>query len=403
MTSHPTAPRWGAGVVPAGISVAGRRGLADSDAMRFPDDVPVLTDGVVTLRPHTIDDAPRVIEQCNDPASIAWTTVPVPYGPAEAGAWINTLIPKGWGDETDLCFAIEHAGRFAGSQSLRPMGGGEAEVGFGLHPDARGKGVMRRALNLLLDWAFGERGYVVIHWRANAGNWASRRTAWSLGFSFGPTIPRLLPQRGERHDGWTGWLGADDPREPTERWLDPPVLQTPLLRLRPWRDDDGARIVHAAGDPVLRHFIPDSPLPRDAEAVPGYLRRVHLMAANNVRLAWCVADPRSDEALGNVALFEFDGPDDAGTAQVGYWAHPEARGRGVMSAAVALAADWSMRGTADGGLGLRRLFLLTAASNTASRRVAERAGFVHVGTERSAAPVGDGGYDDNAIYDRLRD
>jgi RimJ/RimL family protein N-acetyltransferase len=63
-------------------------------------------------------------------------------------------------------------------------------------------------------------------------------------------------------------------------------------------------------------------------------------------------------------------------------------------------ADWGLA-PAPTGFGLRRLFLLTATSNTASRRVAEQAGFVHVGTERGAAPVGEDGFEDNAVYDRL--
>lgn len=373
--------------------------------MRFPDAVPVLSDGAhggVTLRAHRLDDVPRVVEQCNDPLSVAWTTVPTPYGPADATEWIATMIPKAWGDETDLCFAIEHDGRFAGSASLRPHGGGEAEVGFGLHPDARGKRVMRRALDLLLDWGFGEQGYAVVHWRANAGNWASRRTAWAVGFSFGPTIPRLLEQRGERHDGWTGWIGADDAREPRSPWLRVPELETPRLRLRAWQDRDAARIVEAANDPLLRHFIPETPLPREVGAVPDYLHRVHLMAADGIRMAWCVADRETDQALANVALFDLEGPEDEGSGQVGYWAHPDARGRGVMTEALRRVADWSLGRVGEGGLGLRRLYLLTAASNTTSRRLAEQTGFVHVGTERCAAPTGTDGYDDNAVYDRLR-
>ena len=71
----------------------------------------------------------------------------------------------------------------------------------------------------------------------------------------------------------------------------------------------------------------------------------------------------------------------------------------MLSRSVRHVADWALA-PAPRGLGLRRLCLLTAMSNTASRRVAEQSGFVHVGTERSAAPV-DGGYDDNALYDRL--
>jgi RimJ/RimL family protein N-acetyltransferase len=38
------------------------------------------------------------------------------------------------------------------------------------------------------------------------GNWASRRTAWSLGFRFGPTIP--VPAG--RPDRSKAWLGRED-------------------------------------------------------------------------------------------------------------------------------------------------------------------------------------------------
>ena len=42
--------------------------------MRFPHDVPTLTDGVVTLRAHGEDDVRGVLEQSTDPVSQAWTT-----------------------------------------------------------------------------------------------------------------------------------------------------------------------------------------------------------------------------------------------------------------------------------------------------------------------------------------
>ena len=74
-----------------------------------------------------------------------------------------------------------------------------------------------------------------------------------------------------------------------------------------------------------------------------------------------------------------------------------------MSAALRLVTDWALRRTADGGLGARRLYLLTSVRNQGSRRLAERAGFEHVGTERSSAPLAGGGYEDNALYDRLRE
>lgn len=370
--------------------------------MRFPDDVPVLGDGIVTLRAHSADDLARIVEQCNDPESIAWTTVPVPYGESDARDWVGEKIPQGWEAGATQCFAIEHEGRFAGSVDLRSRGHRGAEVGFGLHPEARGKGVMKRAVNLLLDWGFRQQEYAVVTWRANAGNWASRRVVWAAGFHFGETIPGLLEQRGERYDGWTGWITADDAREPQHPWIDVPVLETTRLRLRPWRVDDGVRLVEASNDERLRRFIPASPVPRDLADVPAYLTRVQLGAANGSRIAWCIADRATDQALGNVALFDVEGSDDARTAQVGFWGHPDSRGRGIMTEAVRRVVDWCFE-AAPHGFGVRRLVLFAAVGNTASRRVAEQAGFVHVGTERAAAPTGDGDFDDNAIYDRLRD
>ncbi|HET6694320.1 MAG TPA: GNAT family protein, partial [Pedococcus sp.] len=214
-----------------------------------------------------------------------------------------------------------------------------------------------------------------------------------------PTVPRV--HGGELIDTWTGWTTPGAGRQPRASWPEPAVLETARLRLRPWRAGDSRVLVEASADMQLRHFIPHSPLPRDVGAVPAYLDRIRLAEANGDRLAWCVADRESDAALGNVALFEFDGSPDELTAQVGYWAHPAARGRGVMAEAVRRVADWCLD-PEPAGLGARRLYLLTAASNRASRRVAEACGFEHVGTERLGGPVGNG-YEDSALYDRLRE
>jgi RimJ/RimL family protein N-acetyltransferase len=366
--------------------------------MRFPDDVPTLTDGVVTLRAHSPEDVDRVVEQCADPEFLAWTTVPTPYGKDDAVEWVGTSVPAGWADGSSLGFAVEVSGRFAGSVDLRPRGPAEAEVGYGLHPDARGHGVMHRAVSVLLDWAFELAGYTAVTWRAHVGNWPSRRVAWAAGFHFGPTVPRLLDQRGVRHDAWTGWIGADDTRRPKTRWLDVPVLDSDRLQLRAWRDDDATCLVEASNDARLRRYIPHSPLPRTHAQVPDYLLRLRQAAAEGTRVAWCAADRRTGEALGNMAVFDFEAD---GSAQVGYWAHPRARGRGALSEAARRVADWALAPEPD-GFGLRRLYLLSAVTNAASRRVAEQAGFTQVGVERASAPVG-AGYEDSALYDRLRD
>jgi RimJ/RimL family protein N-acetyltransferase len=369
--------------------------------MRFPDDVPTLTDATVTLRAHTTADLNGIVEQCNDPESVRWTTVPVPYGLEQASVWVGSDIPSGWRAERALSFAIEFKGRFAGSASLRPDHNGNAEIAYGLAAWARGHGVAKRAADLLLDWGFTECGFAVVHWRASVGNWASRRVAWASGFHFGPTIPRLLDHRGVRTDAWTGWITAEDARRPTTRWIEIPVLETGQIRLRSWRDDDSQRLVEASNDEQLRHFIPESRVPRTIDRVPGYLIHIGELAATGIRVAWCVADRDTDVGLGSVALFGIDGWDPT-CGELGYWAHPDARGRGVVSTAVNRIVEWCFTPEDDGGFGLRRLHIMTAASNAAARRVAESAGFTHLGTERRSLPLGDG-FDDTALYDRLRD
>ncbi len=212
-----------------------RRGAATVSGMRFPQDVPVLGGpgaGGVTLRAHRDADLDAVVEQGTDPDTAAWTTVPVPYRREHAVEFVGRMVPRGWAEGSTLAFAIEYAGRFAGSIDLRPRDAAEADIGFGLHPAARGRGVMHRAVDVLLDWAFAERGHTVVTWRAHVGNWPSRRVAWAAGFHFGPTVPRLLEHRGRRRDAWTGWIGADDDRRPKCRWLEVPVLETAGLRLR---------------------------------------------------------------------------------------------------------------------------------------------------------------------------
>jgi RimJ/RimL family protein N-acetyltransferase len=161
------------------------------------------------------------------------------------------------------------------------------------------------------------------------------------------------------------------------------------VRLRAWRVEDGPRLVEAAHDPLVRARLPRAPLPTTLGDVDAYLLRVALRAAEGDRVAWCVTDA-ADLALGNVAVFGFED----GSAEVGFWSHPEGRGRGVVSRAVAVATTHAFD-----HLGVRRLDLLTAASNPGARAVAERTGFTLVGIERASAPTAEGGWADTVRYE----
>jgi RimJ/RimL family protein N-acetyltransferase len=370
--------------------------------VRFPDDVPTLTDGVVTLRAHRPADAEAVLEQCTDPLSIEWTTVPVPYTREDAERFVGEAARHSW-EGGSWMFAVEAddegTPRFCGTVELRDLRQGRAEIAYGAHPWARGRGIMHRALDLLLSWGFEQQGLRVVLWMANRGNWASRRAAWRLGFSCDGTLPRWLPQREELLDGWIGVLHADDERAPRTAWLDIPRIEGSRVVLRPWRlEHDADAVVEACSDERTAYWLGNMPSPYTRDDAREYLLGRGERAAGGDAVGWAVADPATDAVLGSVTLFDLK---PGREAEIGYWTHPDARGRGVMTEACGLAVAHAFTAADEGGLGLRRLLVFAAEDNTASRHVIEANGFELVGRERRGTELRDRTLVDTACYDQL--
>ena len=376
---------------------------AESDHARlaraFPEEVPTLLDPAagVTLRPMTAADLPRVVEQARDAETIRWTTVPTPeggYGPTDAQAFL-AVVAEGWRSGQSLGWAIEahdRPGVFCGSIDLRLHGDGLGEVGFGLHPDARGRQLMSAALRLVRDFAFDVAGLAALRWRAAVGNWGSRRVAAAAGWPFEGTVRALLVHRGELLDGWVGTLLATDPHTPRP-WSDPPVLDGPGLRLRPFTEDDAERVVQACSDPRTQHWLASLSRSYTRQDALSYVHGAQELAAAGTGLVWCVADAEDDRCLGAISLEGFGGY--SRRAEVGYWAHPEARGRGVLTEATRRVTAYAE----EGGL-VDSVLLRAAAGNTASRRVATSAGYREVGVLPRAEPLGDGTLADLVLYAR---
>ena len=51
-----------------------------------------------------------------------------------AACFVTELMPRGWAEDREWGFAVEHEGRYAGTISLRPEGDGRAEIAYGSHP-----------------------------------------------------------------------------------------------------------------------------------------------------------------------------------------------------------------------------------------------------------------------------
>lgn len=358
-------------------------------ARPFPDGVPVLggEPGGVLLRALTAADLPGVVEQCRDPDMVRWTTVPAPkggYGPVHAEAFL-VACAEGWRSGEQLGWAIEETARpgvFAGTIGLKMEEAGLAEVGFGLHPGARGRHVMSTALRLVRDHAFDDLGLATLLWRAGIGNWGSRRVAAAAGFRVEGAVRRLLVQRGGRVDGWLATMTADDPRGPLG-WLDPPRLSSARLRLRPFVEADAARVTEACADPVTQHWLVSLPRPYTEQHALAFVEATRDLAARGAGMVWCLADAVDDRCLGSLGLEGLGGYDRRG--ELGYWAHPEVRGRGLVTEAVRLVTGW-----AEGTGLVDSLLVRVAAPNAASRRVAQAAGYREVGVLPGAEPLGDG-------------
>ncbi|GAB3874044.1 GNAT family N-acetyltransferase [Terrabacter terrigena] len=372
--------------------------------------VPVLTDGVVTLRPHSLDDADAIVEQSSDPESLRWTTVPRPYSREDAVSYVERNLEDWAAPDGTRHWAVEWTDslgrpRFGGSIDLRQGAAASVgELGFGLHPAARGHGIMSRAVRLVVDHAFSTPVWGVpvsrLHWRAVVGNWGSRRVAWATGFTFHGTIPESHPDPmggPAALDTWTASITPGDSRSPRDPWLAAPSIEGERIRLRPWRLDDVDAIEPRDDDPT--HWMPARSVLRP-DTFPTWVHNRQERMAEGTGVDWCVADRESDRALGGVTVFSRGGAI-TDTAELGYQFFPSARGHGAAKEAARLAAGHALAPTSEGGMGVRRLVAETAADNEASNAVLRSVGFVEFGREHAVDRLADGSWGDGLHWELL--
>lgn len=157
--------------------------------------------------------------------------------------------------------------------------------------------------------------------------------------------------------------------------------------LRPWRDDDVDAVVRATADPEIPRWT-RVPEPNTAQDV-----RAFMSSTPEGELHLAIADADTGEVLGAVGLIRL--VPEARRAEIGYWVAAEHRGRGVASQAVDAV---TRRAFAERGL--NRVELHVHPDNAASRRVAEKAGFVLEGVLRDYEDI-KGRLEDVAMYARL--
>lgn len=174
--------------------------------------------------------------------------------------------------------------------------------------------------------------------------------------------------------------------------LEPLELTVGPVRLRPWREHDLDEVWAAFQDPGIQLWNGGGVASRtDALVLLG--RRLDWSTGDHA--SWAVVGEDDDRAvLASVSLHSIDRLQ--GDARIGYWTAAHARGRGLAAVAVDAVCRWAFD-----ALPIDRIELCHAVENTASGRVAEKAGFTREGRLRCSYRYGDGRKHDEYVWSRL--
>lgn len=141
-------------------------------------------DDEIRLEPLGAEHLEGLATLGRDPEVQRFTYVPSPWVEGFERRWLEGY-ERARDDGTRVGFAIvDRGGRFLGLAALVTVDreGREAEAGYIVSPEARGRGVAARALRLLAEWALAELGLERVELRITAENAASIRVAERCGF-----------------------------------------------------------------------------------------------------------------------------------------------------------------------------------------------------------------------------
>ena len=156
----------------------------------------------VRLEPLGESHLAAVAGMLQDEDVLRFTRVPNPVPPGWEREWLD-FYDEGRRDGTREAFAVvDRAGSFLGLALAFSIDreGRQLELGYVVAPQARGRGVGTRALELLTDWAFAELDALRIELWISAGNAPSKRVAERVGYRYEGTLRSFHFKQGIRDD-----------------------------------------------------------------------------------------------------------------------------------------------------------------------------------------------------------
>lgn len=173
-------------------------------------------------------------------------------------------------------------------------------------------------------------------------------------------------------------------------------LETPRLILRCPRPGDGVQVHEAVVETLaaLRAWpasLPWAMAEPSVDASEAFCRQgqVDFLARKALPLLVFLKDGGGLVGASGLHHLDWGVP----KAEVGYWCRGSLQSRGLTAEATRAVVDWGFE-----SLGMRRVACLSDAANTASRRVAERAGFRLEGIMIHERADPDGSLRDTCLY-----
>lgn len=153
----------------------------------WPNEIPTLQYGLVTLRPSAEKDIDAIFSACQDALIPAFTTVPANYTIDHAIDFVRS-DPFSFSERRELRFVIDYGNggdvAFAGVISLHTLNikNHSAEIGYWMEKSMRGKGIGTIAAKMITDYGIRSLGFRRIDGLADVENAASQKLLTSAGF-----------------------------------------------------------------------------------------------------------------------------------------------------------------------------------------------------------------------------
>jgi RimJ/RimL family protein N-acetyltransferase len=145
---------------------------------------------------------PPVAAMFDDEGVLRYTRIPDPAPPGFEREWLE-FYEEGRREGKREAFAVvDDDGSFLGLALAFGIDreGRQLELGYVVAPEARGRGVATRALELLTNWAFTELDALRIELWISASNDPSKRVAANVGYLYEGTLRSFHFKQGRRDD-----------------------------------------------------------------------------------------------------------------------------------------------------------------------------------------------------------